>query len=299
MAGKQFIVLMGQADNPDLKSVVFPQRKLILFGSLFVLAVLCLAYILGRGFQGVETNYRAQKAIHENRVLKNSLDVWEQRFDEMRVELDDLNKRNRQIRMTAALSSPDVEMGVGGPESMPRPGLMDVPRLQEMELNLARFEADMNWLKMSTIEIESQMDSKYKEIAHYPSIRPIKGGWLTSGFGMRKDPFTGADEMHNAIDVAIRPGSEVMATGAGVVKHVNHKVIKNKGFGKYIIIDHGYGYETLYGHLSEIFVKKGQQVKRWDLIGLTGNTGKSTAPHLHYGVSVNGDFKDPVNFILD
>ena len=72
----------------------------------------------------------------------------------------------------------------------------------------------------------------------------------------------------------------------------------NKGYGKYILIDHGYGYETLYAHLSKIYVEEGQMVKRWDLIGLTGNTGKSTAPHLHYGVLVHGEPKNPFHFIL-
>jgi len=299
MAEKQFIFLMGRSEDSELKTVVLSFKRLYLFGGIFVLVFFILAYILGSGFQSVETNYRTHKMLQENRILKSNLNSWDKRFEEMQTVLADLSKRNRQIRMTAALASPDVEFGMGGPESSVRPDLIDNPKLHQLELNLARLDAELTWLKQSTIEIESQLESKYKEIAHYPSIRPISGGWMTSGFGVRRDPFTGVDEMHPGLDIAIKPGSEVRATGAGIVKKVNFKVIKNKGYGKYIMIDHGFGHETLYGHLSDIFVKQGQQVKRWDLIGLTGNTGKSTAPHIHYGVYVHGDAKDPVNFILD
>ena len=299
MARKQFVFLMGRADGQDLKTILVSRSRLFLFSSLFIIVLLFFSYFLGRGLHGVEDNYRLQKVANENRVLKNSFGTWEKRFDEMQVSLDELIKRNRQIRMTAALSSPDVEFGMGGPELSDRPGLTEIPGLQDAELDLARLEVELTWLKTSTTEIESQLETKFKEIAHYPSVRPVKGGWVTSVFGDRIDPFTGIKEMHPGLDIAIRPGSEVLATGAGLVRTVNTKVIKNKGYGKYIVIDHGYGYETLYGHLSEIYVKKGQRVKRWDLIGLTGNTGKSTAPHIHYSVLVKGEYVNPVNFILD
>ena len=299
MAEKKFIFLMGREEDSDLKTIVVSARRLFFFGSIFCICFIAAAYFLGRGFQGIETNYHTQKIQQENRVLHTNLDLWEERFQEMQASLSDLSKRNRQIRMTAALSSPDVEIGMGGPESSIRPGLTDIPKLHDLELDLARLEAEMTWLRQSTSEIESQLESKYKEIAHYPSIRPVKGGWVTSVYGERRDPFTGVNEMHPGLDIALRPGSEVLATGAGVVKKVNLKVVKNKGYGKYIIISHGFGYETLYGHLSEVFVKRGQKVKRWDLIGLTGNTGKSTAPHIHYGVYVKGKSRDPVDFILE
>ncbi|MBN2103915.1 M23 family metallopeptidase [bacterium] len=299
MAEKQFIFLMGRSEDDELRTVVVPVKRLFIFGGLFIVVFVSLAYLLGRGFQGAETNFRTHKIMQENRILKNNLDAWDERFKEMQADINDLTKRNHQIRMTASLSSPDVAFGMGGPESSVRPELIDNPKLHYLELDLARLDAELTWLKQSTVEIEDKLESKYKEIAHYPSIRPVKGGWVTSGFGVRRDPFTGVNEMHPGLDIALKPGSEVRATGAGIVKHVNLRVIKNKGYGKYIIIDHGFGHETLYGHLSDIFVKRGQQVKRWDLIGLSGNTGKSTAPHIHYGVYVHGDAKDPVNFILD
>lgn len=299
MGERQFIFLMGQVDGSELKTIIVSWKRLLLYISLFVLFFILTAFFIGHGLVGIEMNYRSRQIFQENQVLKSSLDTWERRFSEMQVTVDDLSKRNRQIRTTASLSSPDVEFGMGGPESSVRSGLFDIPRLQDMELDLARLEAELNWVKQSTVEIENQMETKYKEIAHYPSIRPVKGGWVTSSYGIRKDPFTGMNEMHPGLDIALKPGTEVVATGAGIVKRVNQKVIKNKSYGKYIVIDHGFGYETLYGHLSEIFVKQGQKIKRWDLIGLSGNTGKSTAPHLHYGVYFNSDSKNPMNFILD
>jgi murein DD-endopeptidase MepM/ murein hydrolase activator NlpD len=201
--------------------------------------------------------------------------------------------------MTAGLATPELVYGVGGPSSNSRTGYIKIPQIEITEMNLSKLETELNWLKENTIDLENIVSSRKKEIAHYPSIRPVRKGWLTSGFGERTDPFTGQIEEHPGIDISIQPGSDVFATGAGIVKVINTKVIKNKGYGKYILIDHSYGYQTLYAHLSDIFVKPGQKVKRWDLIGLSGNTGKSTAPHIHYGVLLNKTPKDPMNFILD
>jgi murein DD-endopeptidase MepM/ murein hydrolase activator NlpD len=127
----------------------------------------------------------------------------------------------------------------------------------------------------------------------------VRGGWLSSSFGKRIDPFTGKIEEHAGVDISIKPGSEVFAVGAGTVKEAVTRAIPNKGYGVYIVLDHGFGYTTMYAHLSKIFVKRGQQVKRWDLIGLTGDTGKSTAPHIHYSVMLNGDPRNPIHFLLE
>ena len=192
-----------------------------------------------------------------------------------------------------------MEYGVGGPERGRIETFIATPQTGQTEWDLNKLENEVSWLQQNVVELEQAVSSRMKQIAHYPSIRPVRGGWISSLFGKRIDPFTEQTEDHPGIDISIKPESEVYAAGAGIVKAVNTIVIKNKGYGKYILIEHGFGYQTLYAHLSKIFVKEGQKVKRWDLIGLTGNTGKSTAPHLHYGVFAKNEPKDPMNFILE
>ena len=148
-------------------------------------------------------------------------------------------------------------------------------------------------------DIEEVIAKRMDRLAHYPSIRPVRGGWYSSGFGERKDPFTGKREFHPGLDICVKEGTQVLAAASGIVVVTRQTFVPLKGYGRFIIIDHGYGYKTRYGHLSKIMVRKGQHVKRGQIIGLTGNTGKSTSPHIHYEVMVDGKPENPFNFILD
>jgi murein DD-endopeptidase MepM/ murein hydrolase activator NlpD len=279
----------------------FPMTRARLWGLasavaaiLFVLVFL-FSFLSGRADRNLQSRELAKK----NAALMQTFKDWGTRIQKLESELKDVRRRNHQLRTSAFLSLPDVEYGIGGPESSMKGGFLDFAEVQPIEWDLSKIEAQVKSLEASTSELEDTIEKKKQEILHYPSIQPVVGGWLTSSFGKRIDPFTGKIEDHPGIDISIEPGSKVYASGAGIVKEVNTRVIPNKGYGIYIVIDHGLGYETLYGHLSRVFVQRGQQVKRWDLIGLTGSTGKSTAPHLHYGVSVKGVEKNPYNFLLE
>jgi len=139
-------------------------------------------------------------------------------------------------------------------------------------------------------------------LASIPSIKPIREDKLKrkipylSGFGYRDHPIYHIKKLHKGIDFTSPRGTDIQATGNGVIKAV---IIKKRGYGKYVIIDHGYGYETLYGHMSKILVKKGEKVVRGQTIGLVGNTGSSTAPHCHYEVHYKGKAIDPIDFVFD
>lgn len=133
------------------------------------------------------------------------------------------------------------------------------------------------------------------KIAHIPSILPLKKDDLekfAAPYGIRRHPILNFKRMHNGIDLVAEKGAKVFATGAGTVIQASY----NGGFGKCVKIDHGYGYITVYAHLSKIKVKRGQKVDRYDLIGLVGNTGLSTGPHLHYEVRINKKAVDPESF---
>jgi murein DD-endopeptidase MepM/ murein hydrolase activator NlpD len=138
---------------------------------------------------------------------------------------------------------------------------------------------------------------KEKWLACIPAIQPILNkelNALTSHFGYRFDPvYKGTTKMHEGIDLTASVGTDVYATGDGVVKDVE---FSGRGYGNQITINHGYGYTTRYAHLSRIDIQPGQKIKRGDIIGGVGNTGKSVGPHLHYEVRKNGTPLNPVNF---
>ncbi len=150
--------------------------------------------------------------------------------------------------------------------------------------------------------LEKLAIAKADKLACVPSIKPIREDKLKrrisylSGFGWRNHPIYHIKKFHKGIDFTSPKGTPIQATGNGVVKAI---IIKKRGYGKHVIIDHGYGYETLYGHMSKILVKKGQKVVRGQTIGLVGSTGSSTAPHCHYEVHYKGKAINPIDFVFD
>ncbi|MDH3212341.1 MAG: M23 family metallopeptidase [Myxococcales bacterium] len=148
--------------------------------------------------------------------------------------------------------------------------------------------------KLSLLELVQKLEDKHRHLASSPAIWPTKG-WLTSRFGSRTSPFTGRRQFHSGIDIAGRRGTDVVASARGVVKFTGRR----GPLGNTVIIDHGYGVQSHYGHTDEIFVKRGQAVERGQVIASLGNTGRSTGPHLHYGVEVAGKTVNPLNYIFD
>jgi murein DD-endopeptidase MepM/ murein hydrolase activator NlpD len=138
--------------------------------------------------------------------------------------------------------------------------------------------------------------AKDKLLAAIPAIQPVRNENLksmVSGFGYRTDPFTKARKMHEGMDFTSKTGTPIYATGDGVVAKADNTV---SGYGNHIVIRHGFGYETLYAHLSRYKCKAGQRIKRGDIIGYVGSTGRSEGPHLHYEVHKNGKVVNPLNF---
>ncbi len=145
-------------------------------------------------------------------------------------------------------------------------------------------------------EIYKLAQSKEKLLAAIPAIQPIKNEDLkrmASGYGYRNDPFTKIRKFHAGMDFSAKTGTPVYATGDATVIRANNAM---SGYGNLIILRHGFGYETYYAHLSKYNVRVGQKVKRGDLIGYVGNTGRSEGPHLHYEVHINGKVVNPINF---
>ena len=160
--------------------------------------------------------------------------------------------------------------------------------------NLEHLTTQAKIKAISLQELDHFFKNQKSFLQSTPSIWPTRG-WVTSGFGYRKSPFTGLQEKHEGWDIGARSGSPVRATADGVVSVAG----RERGYGKLIEIDHGYGVVTRYGHNSKNMVKVGKKVKRGQIVALVGSTGRSTGPHLHYEVLVSGVPTNPKNYILE
>ena len=166
--------------------------------------------------------------------------------------------------------------------------------LTDLEIDLGKLSREVNLELISYNSIYEKVKKNIKRIQNIPSIRPVDGGYLNSSFGYRKDPIDGMRRFHQGQDITVSTGEQVYAPADGAVKRAYYV----GGFGNHIKLDHGHGYTTIFAHLSKIYVKNGDKVKRGDVIGLTGNTGRSTAPHLHYEIHYYGTPQNPLDYFF-
>jgi len=194
--------------------------------------------------------------------------------------------------------------GVGGSERYPdlREFSNSGKLMADVNQKIDKLKRQLVMQSKSLDNIEQKAKAKEEMLAAIPSIKPVRADKLArkvkvlSGFGMRLHPIYKVRKMHAGIDFTAPKGTPIQATGDGVVVRVQ-KI--STGYGHNVIIDHGYGYKTLYGHMSRFDVKKGQKVKKGQQIGLVGNTGGSTAPHCHYEVHYKGNKVNPINYVMD
>ena len=147
--------------------------------------------------------------------------------------------------------------------------------------------------EQSVLDVWNLVSDRQSLWAATPTIKPAQG-WYTSRFGFRLDPFTGRTEYHSGIDIAATPGTPVYAPADGVISYIGYE----PGYGRIVSIDHGYGVLTRYGHNSRVYVEMGQRITRGEVIAAVGSTGRSSGPHLHYEVRVEGVPVNPMNYIL-
>jgi len=245
------------------------------------------------------TELRRQAKLQKIQVRKFS-----QQVKDFESEMSRLARFERKLRVVTALedspNSLDKNWGVGGPHGLTSHSFqssLEKETLAMVQGLSGNLDLLTNQARIQTISFQ-EMDEFFKGqkslLSAIPSIWPVRG-WVTSRFGFRKSPFTGLPENHEGLDIAIRRGSPVRAPGDGVVISTGREY----GYGKMIEIDHGYGFVTRFGHNSRYEVKAGDRVKRGQVIALTGNTGRSTGPHLHYEIIFNGVPVDPKNYILE
>jgi murein DD-endopeptidase MepM/ murein hydrolase activator NlpD len=241
--------------------------------------------------------YQSEELSHQRQNLqKYAADI-----NHIKNKLAQLNDLERQIRIIANLEATDSQgavFGVGGPFPEDLDASVELSQSHSSlirEIN-EQFELleDVAQKQTESFPILMEKLEKHRNLlAATPSIWPAKG-WLSSSFGHRGSPFTQRREFHKGIDVSAPRGTPVFATGSGTVTFSGRK----GSLGNIVVIDHGHGLVTRYAHNQKLLKKKGETVKRGDKIALIGNTGRSTGPHVHYEVQLNGMPVNPLNYIL-
>jgi murein DD-endopeptidase MepM/ murein hydrolase activator NlpD len=246
-----------------------------------VATVLVAAVAFGWAFLASSRNDRRyEQALEENQRLRTSEASLHRRIDGISRQLSDFEARTKRLAIVAGLTD-SVAGGMGGPDN-PNP-------------NPNRSFADQSaWLTSRLGRLEEQFSRRSALIAATPTVWPVHGA-PTSGFGVRADPFTGAPAFHEGVDISTSRSEPVLATADGLVLRSGWA----GEYGKAIEIQHGDRYTTLYGHLEATLVAEGQTVHRGERVGLVGSTGRSTAPHLHYEVHVDGRAVNPLEYILE
>ncbi|MGD8523652.1 MAG: M23 family metallopeptidase [Desulfobacterales bacterium] len=215
------------------------------------------------------------------------------------VALNGFEKKIRIIANIEKAADSDNIFGVGG--SMPEDLDAQIPLKEKHNSLMREMHDQIQQLDLASTNQKGNFESLIKNLqdqqnllAATPAIRPTRG-WTTSKFGYRKSPFTGRREFHKGYDISAKEGTPILATADGVVTYAGRKGL----LGKTIIIDHGHGMVTRYGHCKKFLKKRGEKVKRWEKIAVVGNTGRSTGPHVHYEIHLNGIPVNPEKYILN
>jgi murein DD-endopeptidase MepM/ murein hydrolase activator NlpD len=227
----------------------------------------------------------------ENSELLTKTRAYEENAGKLQAKVLQLQSMVTKLGVMAGLehSLPEAgSAGVGGATGMESQAPVLAPRA------LAAIDDNLTTLTRRSAQLEEFYRDQSMVLASTPSIWPVRG-YLSAGFGNRIDPFTNQRDFHAGIDISTPIGTRVFAPADGVVL----SAAVQGGYGNSMIIDHGYGVVTRYGHLEAYAVRPGQRVRRGDLIAFVGNTGRSTGPHLHYEVWVRDQAQNPIHFILD
>lgn len=306
---KHFTVLFIDDKGSPVRETFISKR----FIRLMVLAVII-------GISGVGTGvYKYTNLRHtltENIALKDQLDqqqaliegqrsqikTFAQQINTLKTSLISLNDFEQKIRIMANLEHKADQaslFAIGG--SMPDDLDTDLALSQDHDRLIREMHDHMEQVEQASAvqqtsfeKLLKSLESKRNLLAATPSLRPTKG-WISSEFGYRISPFTGRKELHRGLDIATHHGTPIIAPADGLVTYSGKKWL----MGNMLSLDHGYGMVTRYGHIDKLLKNKGDRVKRGDVIATVGNTGRSTGPHLHYEVRLNGVPVNPMKYILD
>lgn len=277
-----------------LKDLLLRGGYYLLGGIVFATIVLFVAY----------TFFDSPKELmlkRENQQYALQQEMMDSRIDQLASVLKEIEDRDDNIYRTIFEAEPipaeERKAGIGGSDRYRNlKGYENTKRITETAKKLDQLSRELYVQSKSFDDVYKMAKSKEKMLACIPGIQPISNKDLkriASGFGYRIHPIYKTLRMHEGVDFSAPVGTPIYATGDGKVERLKSRM---SGYGNVVKIDHGFGYETLYAHMSKIIVRPGQKVKRGEIIGYVGNTGRSTGPHLHYEVRKNGKPINPVHF---
>jgi len=300
---KLILINENGLDAKEINSKSIFLFSLLLFSSLLFIIMISF---LSTDIEKLISLKSLKKYKNDNKKLESIISNQQSQIQDLNEQIQRISERDESLRRLVKLPPIDSDtrkLGVGG--SSNNDVLNDVHyllpsddiNLEELQKNINFLQRSLNLENMSYTEIEKMTDLNLDKILHHPAIYPVmlENCKFSSRFGYRIDPFTKKRKLHEGHDFSAKVGEEVLCTANGIVKSSRWY----GSFGNYIEIDHGNGYVTVFGHLSKRLVKKGEKVERGQIIGKIGNTGKSTAPHLHYEIIHNKKRIDPTNFYYD
>lgn len=306
---KSIKIWFHSGSTSDIREFTFHKAVLVFLFLCFGVAVAGASFvgydyyrIKMQSFNNITLNQTIYRQTNEIQSQRSQLQSFAQKIEVLKNQVGKLTKFEDKVRLIADIQQTSGSSGLIGIGGIPQNELdLDIP-LEEKHNTLIRemheqVDQTNHAAKIQSLDFTTlieKLEQKRNLLASTPSIRPVDG-WITSKFGYRKSPFTGRKEFHSGLDIANKSGTKLIATANGRVSYAAKKMY----IGNLIIIDHGFGRVTKYGHLKKIFVKRGQKIKRGDVIGLLGNSGRSTGPHVHYEVRINGTPVNPLKYILN
>lgn len=305
MAKQSYTLIVVSDHNAPVKRFHIQKSLIVQLGVGVVLMVAMAAGATFHYFRVAQDAAENRILREENLTMRTQLKSVRERIEHIGSTLDRVERFDQKLRAITLLSDPQRNLAMGPTESEPGTTVPTNSDTQFTQLTtqetpnalmgrLDKLSAEATRQEQSLQELQAYFQDQKSLLASTPSIWPARG-WVTSDFGQRLDPYTAERVMHQGLDIAAPHGKEVFSPSDGTVVFAGLE----GGYGNVIVIDHGYGIKTRYGHLSRLMVKAGDHIKRGALIAAVGNTGRSTGPHLHYEVRVNGIPQNPRKFILE
>lgn len=306
---KHYTVLVIDDKGSPVRETLISKRLIWMVSLMAIITVSAIgfgAYQYSRLYRNAAENVQIRNQLTEQQLSleaqRRQINSFAQNINELKSNLVNLSQFEQKIRILANLEHKKDQaslFSVGGsmPDDLETNGSLkeDHDRLmRQMHEQIGQINQGAVVQQQSFETLLTSLKDKRNLLAATPSLRPTTG-WISSDFGYRVSPFTGRREFHKGLDIANREGTPIIAPADGVITYADNRWL----IGNMITIDHGYGMLTRFGHLEKILKKKGDRVKRGETIAMMGNTGRSTGPHLHYEVRLNGVPVDPMKYILD
>ena len=297
----QNFIFQKESDD-QINQIRINSKQALLLLSIFSCVFISFIYLSAEILTDILYDKRLNQYKQNYNLMSTELKHLQQKLEKIDNQVLEIEKKDKALRTYAGMPEIDVDirkLGTGGygvNSNILADNVSPVvnKELIALQLDLERISRNVNLGIKSYESIYDKVKKDINRIAKIPSIRPVKEGYLNSSFGYRKDPIDNVMRFHQGQDITVKTGTPIYAPADGIVKRAYYA----GGFGNHIKLDHGNGYTTLFAHLSKIKVKHGQEVTRGEIIGLTGNTGRSTAPHLHYEIHHYGESKNPLDYFF-